>query len=174
MKNVVLLLISFLIVSSLSCSFIYDVSYDYERNAELLGLRTYDWLPIPEGAGMDSLLTKRINNSVDNQLESKGLRRTSDHPDFLIAMHVGTEEKVRYTDWGYRYGPYWRGPSYSKFKYQEGTLILDFVDSQSKELIWRGVAKGFVDSGMTPKKRDKLVNEAVQKILENFPPPSSK
>jgi hypothetical protein len=174
MKKVALVLISFLIASSMSCSAIYDVSYDYDRNAEVLELRTYDWLPVPGGAEMDSLLENRIKNSVDNQLESKGLRRTSDHPDFLIAMHAGTEEKVRYTDWGYHYGPYWRGPSYSKFKYQEGTLILDFVDSRSKQLIWRGVARGFVDSDMTPEKTDKLVNEAVQKILENFPPPSSK
>jgi hypothetical protein len=122
---------------------------------------------------MDGLLVKRIRDSANSQLASKGLRMTSDSPDILIAVHAGTEEKVRYSDWGYRYGPYWRGPSYSKFKYQEGTLILDFVDAQSKELMWRGTAKGFLDAGMTPEKLDNLVNEAVQKIFENFPPPSS-
>jgi hypothetical protein len=158
----------------MSCSPIYDVSYDYDKNIDILELKTYDWLPIPETVGMDSLLVNRIKGSVNNQLKSKGLRMTSDSPDFLIATHAGTEEKVSYSDWGYRYGPYWRGPSYSRFKYQEGTLILDFVDAQSKELIWRGRAKGFVDSGMTPEKLDKLVNESVQKILENFPPASSK
>jgi len=39
-----------------------------------------------------------------------------------------------------------------------------------KQLIWRGQAKGFVDRKSNPKKDDKLVNEAVRKILKNFPP----
>ena len=85
-------------------------------------------------------------------------------------MHVGSEEKVSYQDWGYSYGGYWRRGGTSKFKYQEGNLILDFVDAESKQLIWRGQAKGFVDRKSNPKKDDKLVNEAVRKILKNFPP----
>ena len=52
----------------------------------------------------------------------------------------------------------------------EGTLIIDFVEPNSKNLLWRGAAKGVFDNARTPEKRDKMINEAVQKILQNFPP----
>ena len=44
------------------------------------------------------------------------------------------------------------------------------MESNSKNLLWRGAAKSVVDDARTPEKRDKVINEAVQKILENFPP----
>ncbi len=40
-------------------------------------------------------------------------------------------------------------------------------------MIWHGAAKSVVDDTMVPEKRENLINEAVQKILMNFPPPSS-
>jgi hypothetical protein len=71
---------------------------------------------------------------------------------------------------GYYYGgPYYRGGVYSYY-YQEGTLVLDFIDAESKKLIWRGTAKAYLEKEQTPEELDKIVNEAVEKILMNFPP----
>jgi hypothetical protein len=53
----------------------------------------------------------------------------------------------------------------------EGTIILDFVDPETMNVIWHGAAKSNVDDTMKPEQRDKLIKEAVQKILKNFPPP---
>ena len=171
-RNVLLLLC--LLVLTLTCSSVYDVSYDFDKQADFARLKTYDWLPVPEKVAIDTLVLNRIKNAANTQLEGKGFRMLPDNPDFLVAMHAGTKEKVSYRDWGYSYGGYWRGPRYSSLNYEEGTLILDFVDAKSKELIWRGVAKGFVGSAQTPEETDKLVNEFVQKILQYFPPPPSK
>ena len=72
-----------------------------------------------------------------------------------------------------RYGPY---PYYREYggvtvtKYEEGTLILDFVDPALNEVIWQGSAKSVVDDSMDTEKREKHINDAVQKILDNFPP----
>jgi hypothetical protein len=52
------------------------------------------------------------------------------------------------------------------------SLLLEFVDAKSTELIWRSEAKGFFEANMTPEKLDKFVKEAVQKTLKNFPPTS--
>jgi hypothetical protein len=49
-------------------------------------------------------------------------------------------------------------------------LAPDFIDGKSRQLVWQGRAKGFVEKNSNPKKNDKLVNEAVRKILKNFPP----
>ena len=101
---------------------------------------------------------------------------TSDDPDFLIAMQTMSKEKVRHSPeaWGYGYGLRWHSHKYRTRTYDEGTLVLDFVDTASKKLIWRGTAKGLVESNRTPEELDDLVNEAVKKTLKNFPPPSSK
>jgi hypothetical protein len=167
-----------LMVFATSCSSVYDVQFDYDTKADFSNLKKYEWLPIPETVETDKLTIMRIKYAVDTQLGAKGLRKTSNNPDFHIATHVGSKDKVRVTNWGYGYAPYGRyGAGYGGsggvdvHQYEEGSLILDFVDPKSKNLIWRGSVKAQIDSATTPKSRDNLINEAVTKILKNFPPP---
>ena len=169
----VLLLICLII----SCASIYGVENDYDTQFDFANLKTYDWMQIPEKADIDSLSAQRVKKAVNAELKSKGLIMTSDNPDFLIAEHLGKKDKIQVTDWGYDYGPYdryWdRYPEPGGVvvnEYEEGSLILDFVDAKSKKMIWRGAAKAVVDPSDTPEKREKLINEAVQEILKNFPP----
>ena len=56
------------------------------------------------------------------------------------------------------------------YQYEEGNLILDFIDPKSKELIWRGSAKAVVGNEKTPEERQKKIEETIQKILEKYPP----
>ncbi len=72
---------------------------------------------------------------------------------------------------GYDYGGYYGrgyggGGSYLR-TYKEGTLILDFVDPETMQLIWRGWATFAFDD---PDKAARYVNKAVKKILKKFPP----
>jgi hypothetical protein len=193
MKAINIFLFLFIIYFTISCSTIYNVQYDYDINVNFTRLKTYDWLPIHEKADISSLDIKRIRNSVNSQLKIKGLKITSDNPDFLIVVHVGKEQKLSITNWGYAYGPYggyWGGYGYgpyerywggywggywepgglSTYEYEEGSLILDFVDAKSKELIWHGSAKAVVGNEKTPEERQKKIYETVQKILEKYPP----
>ncbi len=62
---------------------------------------------------------------------------------------------------------YHGGGSYT---WVEGTLVLVFFDPESRQLIWRGRARGLDYSRSNPKKDDKLVSEVVHKILQDFPP----
>jgi hypothetical protein len=124
---------------------------------------------MPEGVKIDYLFLNRIRETVNTELKAKGLKVTTYKPDFLIAVHVGTEEKQRtYTT----YGTYYQVPQRRQYRYKEMSLLLEFVDAKSTELIWRSEAKGFFEANMTPEKLDKFVKEAVQKTLKNFPPTS--
>ena len=49
MKNLHLAALLYIMVLTVSCSSIHDVSYDYDRQADLASLRTYYWLAMPEG-----------------------------------------------------------------------------------------------------------------------------
>jgi len=175
MKLSGLFLISFLASSIISCSPIYSVSYDSDKNFDLIKISAYDWLPIPKEAKINNLDEARIKKAVNAELEAKGLVLTSNNPDFLIAADIITEEKLRITRWGYPYYYSYRAYNESwlvdSYQYQEGTFILDFVKPASKNLIWQGSARVALDNDSTPEKRDKLIKEAMQKILQNFPPP---
>ena len=169
MKNLRLVASLYLIVLTTNCSPIHDVAYDYDSRADFASLRTYYWLARPEGVKIDYLLLNRIRDAVNTELKAKGLKVTTYKPDFLIAVHVGTEEKQRtYTT----YGTYYQASQRRQYRYNERTLLFEFVDAKSTEIIWRGEAKSIVELNMTPEKLDKFVKTAVHKTLKNFPPTS--
>ena len=95
---------------------------------------------------------------------------------------MGTAEGV--TDLGYRYATYtryWRGDKYwgdgtsiEQFDIKEGTLVIDFVETKSKEMIWRGAATSALPPQPETEKIKKIAREAVVKILQHFPPQKSK
>ena len=176
MKSAALFFVLFFTSSHIACSPIYNVSYDYDQNFKLATISTFDWLPIPKEANINSLDAVRIKKAANAELQAKGLILTSENPDFLIAADIVTKEKQRITTWGYPYYDSYRtyGGSWELdyYQYEEGTVILDFLEPVSKKLIWRGAAKVALDYANTPEKRDKLIKEAVHKILQNYPPPS--
>ena len=177
MKAIQVFFVLFLVGFVVSCSAIYGVQHDYDLQADFKSLKTYDWMAVPEKANIDSLDVERVKKAVSAELQAKGLMMNSNNPDFLIAEHLGSKDKVQVTNWGYGYGPhggYWGGHwgrgGITAYQYEEGSLILDFVDAKSKKMIWRGVAKANINNADTPEKKEKLINEAVQEILKNFPP----
>ena len=76
-----------------------------------------------------------------------------------------------YPAYGYGYGGYWGGGGVDVYQYTEGTLILDLIEAKSKQLVWRGMAQGTIDENASPEQRERRLNEAVMRMLANFPPP---
>ena len=178
-RTLVLLQLLCLTILTDACSSISSISYDYNRAVDFSGLRTYDWMPIPtEMQEKEALMLERIKKAVNFRLEAKGFKITRDESDFLVATSFGQVEKLKVYDWNYPYygryrrydyGPYHGGRAGS-FYYREGAIALDFIDTASKEVIWKGVATVYLSKDLTPEKIDDRVIEAVEKILENFPP----
>ncbi|VAW70284.1 hypothetical protein MNBD_GAMMA09-1618 [hydrothermal vent metagenome] len=164
------------------------VSYDYNQQVDFSKLKTYDWIPFPKDMPANELDRARFVTAVEKNLADKGFIKNSADPDFLIATHFGTESKIDITNWGYTYAPntYYTGHGYghgyrhdggyattggvSVYEYEQGTLILDFVATESKQLIWRATAKAVVSPASTPEKQTKKINDGVEEILSSFPP----
>jgi hypothetical protein len=176
MKAIHAFFVLFLMGFVVSCSTIYGVQYDYDKQADFKNLKTYDWMTVPEKADIDILNVERVKRAVNAELKAKGLMMTSDNPDFLIAGPLVKKEEVQVMNVGSGYVPAWGGPMSDggTSEYEEGSIIMDFVDAKSKKMIWRGVAKAEIDNADTPEKKEKLINEAVQEILKNFPPKPKK
>jgi hypothetical protein len=173
-----------------------EISTDYDPSADFSRLRTYDWLPGPQGSADDpridhSLLDGRIRSAVERQLAAQGYeKQTSGGPDFWIGYRAAVEKKldvIAFDDYA-RYGPM-GGPGYRPgsglayghqawigsppphvFEYDEGTLVLDIVDPTTRKLLWRGSAQAEVNLSAAPEKKREKINEAVRRMLERFPP----
>ena len=144
---------------------IIDVNYDYDREVDFKSLKTYDWMSIQMGSRENELVLKRVKYDVIMQLEAKGLKMTSENPDFLVAFQASKKTKIDFRK------HLSSSPHVSDiYTWEEGTLVLDFIDGKSEKLIWRATASGVLASSPSPKERNKNVNKAVTRMLKNFPP----
>lgn len=170
----------------------FNVTSDYNPAIDFSQYGTYAWLPRPDatdtsqGVNNDGLLYQRIERATDAGLSAKGLRRVQTDADasLLITEHINVEQKLRVntTNYGYGYGRWgyyggYGGPGYTDTtvdQYEQGTLILDFIDARTKELVWRGMAQSRLKDLKTPEEREARVRAAVNAILEKYPPPVAK
>jgi len=169
--------LAFVLAASVSgCSSI-STNYDYDDTYDFTQLRTYDWLPLPKDQRQNELILKRVKAELSTGLADRGYREAKSNPTFRLAIHMGTERRVQVDDWGYAYGRHYGfggGRQLEVYEYDEGTLIVDMVDAGTKKLFWRGTARKTVDPSATPEKITATVQEAIAKVLRNFPPPQAK
>jgi hypothetical protein len=99
-------------------------------------------------------------------MEARGFsHRETERPDLLMVYRARSRDRVDvYRDFGY---PRRWGPAYDVHRYREGTLILTMVDTRRDRVVWEGVGEGVVGS---TDDREKTVNDAIARILEDFPP----
>lgn len=187
MKKIVWTVCAVSLLVLVGCSSI-QVSEDFDRKAPFTTYKTFDWMAKPEkmpdtarGAIERSpLLGKRIQQITEEILAGKGMTLSKENPDILINYYVGFKERVDISGWGYGYGPRWGyywpflGP-YDDYTYTQGTLVLDFVDAKTRELVWRGVAdKALYDYYYGGPARhnfsDRELNKILGTMLGQYPP----
>ena len=152
--------------SSVSTNYDYDMSYDFAK------LKSYRWAEIASRAESNPLVVQRVSAAVDAQLKAKGYTPAGGQADFLLMAHVGRQDRIQVTDWGWGYGPRaaWYGGGVDVYQYEEGSLIVDVADARTQQLVWRGSATSIIDPNATPEERTERINEAVAKMFEEFPP----
>lgn len=175
------LTLSVFVVLSLAGCASTQVRTDYDEQASFARLKTYDWIESNgEKKGMpgihSALVEERIRSAVEYELAQMGYRRVvSGAPDFRVAHYVIAEEKLavttfdRYYGYGYSVHRHYGHLSYAQ-EYVRGTLILDIIDAESNDLIWRGWATKALDQNPKPASVRMYVDKAVRKILRRFPP----
>jgi hypothetical protein len=159
------------------------VQTDHDPAADFTTFQTYAFAgmtDVSQGGVLDnSLVRKRIDQMVRQQLAKKGLREvgTKDSPDLLVHYWVGLKEKQRVESTGPavgvygRRGPYGWGGGYSgvtTYEYTEGTLIIDLVTPEKQELVWRASMVGTLED--SKEENLQMANEAIVKAFEDYPP----
>ncbi|MCZ6702693.1 MAG: DUF4136 domain-containing protein [Ignavibacteria bacterium] len=173
MKILRTFLVFSVVVIITNCSSSINVMYDYDSEYDYTSLKTFKWILIEAPASISELRIKRFMNAINNELEAKGLELSTENPDFLIALHGMTQSKVSVNDWGYGPGPYrrWEIRDFDISTYEEGTILLDFVDGKSMELFWRGIGtRVAVEPNLSADEQIEKFSKIASDLLEEFPP----
>jgi len=157
-----------------------DVRGDFDPAADFGRFRTFGFV---EQAGTDagdarSITTTLLQNAAAREMEARGYVR-SDKPDLVINFHGRLEERVDIQSrpaptmgptWGYRgwAGSPWGGTEVTTRRYNVGTLVIDLVDLQQRQMVFQGSAQGTVTRQMQ-QNREQTINETVARIFARFP-----
>jgi hypothetical protein len=152
---------------------------DYDKAADLSVYRTYGF---PKETGTDrggysTLVTSYFKSAVSTQMEARGYKYSADHPDLLVNFYMNTRDRTESRPdlasgyYGYRYGLYSGWPMYDDQRivtYKYGTINLDVVDAEKKQLVWEGVSEGRVtDEALTNQKA--TINAVVTELMRQYP-----
>lgn len=156
---------------------------DYDKTADFSVYRTYGF---PKETGTDrggysTLMTSYFKGSVSAAMEARGYKYDAERPDLLVNFYMNTRERTEilssprmsmgYGYYGYRYGLYNAWPMYDEDRtvtYQVGTINVDIVDAEKKQLVWEGVAEGRVsDESMANPKV--TINAVVTELMRSYP-----
>ncbi len=183
-----LALITILVALSAACSSV-RTHYDYDPDADFSRWRAYAWYPTRSPSTGDPrldnpLLHNRIVSAVERVLGEAGfVRILRGDPDFYLNYHLSTEDRLNVVTMNNVYfgGPHtrhwgpggWGGAAWAETRveqYEEGTLIIDFVDPGRRQLVWRGSGTRRLSREPRGHQVTHRVNEAVEEILGQFPP----
>jgi|TARA_B110001454_G_scaffold132980_1_gene123798 hypothetical protein len=178
MKFIKPLLLTLVILFS-SCSAV-KVAVDYDSKVDFKKYKTFAFYKTGiDKAKISDLDKKRILRAIESELSLLGLVK-SENPDMLVSIFTKSREKVdvnQNNNFGYGFGwgwnPWmWNGMNNNSMnisQYTEGTLFIDFIDKQKKELVWQGVGTGALKI-QNLEKKEARVKEFVKEIVSKFPP----
>lgn len=156
---------------------------DYDKTADFAVYRTFGF---PKETGTDrggysTLVTSYFKNSMTTAMETRGYKYSEDHPDLIVNFFMNTRDRTEVRAhsgssmgagyYGYRYGLYNAWPMYEDDRtvtYKVGTINIDIVDAEKKQLVWEGVSEGRMseESMANPKV---TVNAVVTELMRQYP-----
>ena len=124
---------------------------------------------------LSPIVDRRIERELNAVLKMRGFSNDCAQPDFRVTFDTKKKKVTELNDLGVGPTPYRRYP-YSGFggysnvqidQYEEGTFIVDIIDMQSKELVWRGA---YVKRLGWNAPTDAEIREIIIETLAQFPP----
>lgn len=164
------------------CSFLLTgcvstVALDYQDGAPFPEYQSYAFAGSDAGADeVRSIDGARIEQAVDRELQGKLDKVDADTADLLVRYRVDDSVRIETTGFGYGFG-FGRDrlgigvatvPDAREVK--EGKLVVELVERESRQMIWRAVGQRNLTEQMKPASREALINRLVKDMFERFPP----
>jgi len=170
-SNIKVGLIALVLICVAACS---PVKVYTEKNnfVEHKQYRTFAILNEVRGkAAFDSpIMEERLQHNLIAGMEKRGFEYDAERPDLIIRYNTDVQQNQRtvYPAWG-RWGmwnPWMWGPQVPEVRnFDQGEVIIDFIDPAVDRVIMRATAVGTVNN---PNQKQKKISTAVDKILREF------
>jgi len=123
---------------------------------------TYDWREPAIGKSNNQRLSNPnlralITDTIQSELAARGFSEASDDADFAVTYLISTKMKLEE----------YRGSGFTEF--EEGSLVIELVDPESNDLMWRGVAQVRLNDTDPPDVRRRRIQDAVRGIFDAMP-----
>ena len=162
-----------------------EVSTDFDATVDFSTYATFAFMDRAErGQALtyDTIGDRRVIAAVTRELEARGYRRVESGADLLVNFAMTTEDiqDVRTVPsaglpppwYGWRGAYYYPWPAYSYEtyvdQYERGTLFIDLVDAERRQLVWEGRAVGRITKATREDPAGALDN-AVAEIFARYP-----
>ena len=185
-KNTIIKSITvFLAIAALAACSSISVTTDWDPGIDFSKFKTFAVLENTEES-INRLTDQRIRTALVAELTSRGLQKV-DSPemaDLAIAYLVTTEQRTSFqtvhSGMGAGHGFHHNNVRFhgstgtsrtTQHNYTVGTLIIAVYQMGNKELVWEGSASDIVNTtSRSPEQNQQHINDAVHKILKDFPP----
>ena len=147
--------------------------------APLTGRTTFRILPAPVASGPalgtidpmleNSITYQAIREELRTAFESRGYRYSPQAADLDVAYYATAAPVLDLRTFNYGYD--WRGfprQAIDVYQYEQGTVIVDVIDPETRHLLWRGEGKAAVSTD--PARYAEQLRKAVHEIVKRFPP----
>lgn len=162
----------------------YHVRTMAAPDVKLASVHSFHLLPTPrrndaahKSGAYDPMVSNSIANralraSVSGELEALGYHDVEWMPDFVVAIYATTRERLDLGLWSYGYdsSPHWWSmtlPDQTSTPATEGTVLVDIVNPETLDVLWRGTATIPLDHD--PLENAKQLVNAAAAIVDRFP-----
>ena len=166
-----------------------DIKVEFDKTFNFAALKTYGWQPggagevkLLEQLGEDpAVILQRFDPVLKPAIEAEMAKRglvpvTTAKPDLYIHYYllIGPNSESQFRGQFVGAVPPWGLPDYamttSALKiYEQGTVVLDLIDTAHIDIVWRGIARAEIQRQRTPQERDKRIRDVVVDLMKKFP-----
>jgi hypothetical protein len=172
------LLAAVVALSTTACGHATTAGTDYEPSLNFGFYDTFAWneaaILRTRDARLDDnpFFEDRLFEAVERELATRGIRHEESAPELLLHYHLSVadhidvfEAKPRWDDPTPKYTP-----GREVVQYEQGTVVLHFVDPATGETLWIGWGQGDINAALTESiKMREWVDDVVALMFEDFP-----
>jgi hypothetical protein len=160
------LIVRFLVIAlCASGALAAEVKSDYDRSYSLEQMRSFRFVAQTKGSSADApagdeLAAKRMQNAIELNLIAAGLSKEQ-NADFTVSYRTVLRNQAQVSTSGFPRlgaGRVWVD------NYTVGTVIVEFRDAKSGDLVWRGLVSDTVDAN----KSEEKINNGIKKLIARF------
>jgi hypothetical protein len=152
-----------------------DVTYNALPGTNFSAFHTYQWANCGN-AHPSGILDAEIKQDIDADLAQKGFTKVAQETqsDLLVCYQVAVQQQQQWNAYGmggFRFGGMGTATSST---INNGTLVFDVYTMAGKQQIWQGRATKTISPSGNEQKNLKNMQNGINKLLKNFPPPVKK